>query len=132
MAAHEIHTPGNAVPSLDGTELGGLLDDLAGIDEGIDLIRDGIRHIALKRLTADRTQTLCAALAGGADGTNLVAAFGLLIARLADADTNPGLRQLPLDQQKNARRAGEIACFALSAPDLAQTASETAAAIDGI
>ncbi|MBJ6623507.1 hypothetical protein [Streptomyces sp. DHE17-7] len=130
MAGH-VHTAANAVPPLDDTELGGLLDDLAGIHPGIDLIRDGLRLLALDRHTTDKTQTLIATLAGASDGTNTVSAIGLLIARLADPDTNPALRTLPLGQQKNAQIAGQAACFALTDPDLHQTASETSAAIDG-
>jgi hypothetical protein len=99
-----IHTAADAVPSLDGSELGGVLEDLAGFHPGIDLIRDGLRLIALDRLTVSQTQTLIAVLAGGSDGLNLVAAIGHLVARLADADSNPALRALPIDQQKTARR----------------------------
>lgn len=127
-----VHTAANAVPAIDGTELGGLLDDLAGFHPGIDLIRDGLRLIALDRLTVSQTQTVIAVLAGGSDGLNLVAAIGQLIARLADPDTNPALRTLPLDQQKTARREGANAAYALTDPDLHQTAAETSAAIDGI
>lgn len=127
-----VHTAANAVPALDGTELGGLLDDLAGFDAGIDLMRDGLRLIATSRLTPAQTQTLIAVLAGGSEGLNLVAAIGQTIARLADPDTNPALRSLPLDQQKTARREGANAAYWLTDPDLHQTASETSAAIDGI
>lgn len=131
MTAH-VHTADNAVPPLDD-ELAWLLEDLAAVqDDAIDQILSGLRLLALKRHTADRTQTLIATLAGGADGTNVVTAIGRVIARLADADTNPALRTLPLDQQKTATRAGQLACLALADPDLHQTASETCAAIDGI
>ena len=127
---HEVHTDGNAVPPLDN-ELAGLLDDLAGVHPGIDLIRDGLRLIALDRHTVDMTQTLVAVLAGGSGGLNLVNAIGQLIARLADADSNPALRTLPLEQQKQARREGQNAAYWLADPELHQTASETSAAIDG-
>ena len=128
---HEVHTAGNAVPPLDD-ELAGLLDDLAGVHPGIDLIRDGLRLIALDRHTVDMTQTLVAVLAGGSGGLNLVNTIGQLIARLADADTNPALRHLPLEQQKQARREGQNTAYWLADPDLHQTASETSAAIDGV
>ncbi|MCI3279118.1 hypothetical protein [Streptomyces cylindrosporus] len=128
---HGVHAAGNAVPPLDG-ELAGILDDLDGIHPGIDLIRDGIRHLALDRHTLDATQTLIAAVAGGSDGTNVVNALGQLIARLATADSNPALRTLPLDQQKVAQLNGETTAFVLAHPDLAQFASDTSAAIDGI
>lgn len=129
-APHGVHTADNAVPPITG-ELAGVLDDLAGIHPGIDLIRDGIRLIALDRHTVDATQTLIAALAGGVDGTNVVNGLGQLIARLASADTNPALRALPLDQQKLAQLNGETTAFVLNHPDLAQFASDTSAAIDG-
>lgn len=126
-----VHTADNAIPPLDA-DLEGLFEDLAAVrDAGVDQILAGLRLIALTPHSIDRTQTLVAVLAGGSDGLNLVNVIGRVIARLADADTNPALRQLPLDQQKNAQRAGELAYLALSDPDLHQTASETCAAIDG-
>ncbi|AKZ60720.1 hypothetical protein SAM23877_p011 (plasmid) [Streptomyces ambofaciens ATCC 23877] len=130
MAGH-VHTADNAVPPLDD-DLAGLLEDLAAVqDPAIDQILSGLRLLALTRHTVDRTQTLIATLAGASDGTNVVSAIGLLIARLSDPDTNPALRTLPLDQQKNAALAGERACFALTDPELHQAASDTSAAIDG-
>lgn len=129
MAANDVHTAGNAVPSVEGTEVGGLLEDLAAIHEGLDLIRDGIRLIAHDRLTTDQTQTLIAALAGATDGTNLINLIGETIARLANPDTNPCLRDLPLDQQKVIQLNGETTAFALNHDQLAQFASDTSAAI---
>lgn len=125
----DLHTAANAVPTIDGTDLGDLLEELRGIHAGIDLILDGLRHIAHDRHTIDRTQTLCAALAG--TDCDVITAIAHLVARLADPDTNPALRTLPLDQQKAARLAGEQTAYALTDPDLHQHASETAAAIDG-
>ncbi|MEU5322982.1 hypothetical protein AB0G67_40460 [Streptomyces sp. NPDC021056] len=126
-----VHTADNAIPPLDG-ELAGLLEDLADVqDPGINQILSGLRYLALTRYTADQSQTRIAALAGGSDGTNVITAIGRLLARLADANSNPALRTIPLEQQKNARLAGQLACMALSDPDLAQTASETSAAITG-
>lgn len=127
-----VHTDGNAIPALDD-EMAGLFDDLASVqDAGIDQILAGLRLIALARHTADHTQTLIATLAGGSDATNVTALIGQVIARLANADQNPALRHLPLEQQKTARHHGELAHYALADPDLHQTAAETAAAIDGI
>ena len=127
-----VHTAGNAVPPLDD-ELAGLLDDLAAVqDPGADQLIAGLRYMALNRYTTDQSQTRIAWLAGGADGTNFITAIGRVIARLSDSDTNPALRTLPLDQQKDAARAGHVAYMALSDPEIHQTASETAAAIDGI
>lgn len=120
-----------SIPPLDA-ELAGLLDDLAGLHPAIDMMCDAIRLTALERHTTDETQSLIAALAGGADGTNVITAIGMAIARLSNPDTNPALRSLPDDRQKNTARAGHLAYLALSDPDLHQTASETCAAIDGI
>ncbi len=133
MAAgpHNVHTEGNAVPPLDD-DLAGLLDDLAGIHPGIDQILDGIRLIATDRHTLDATQTLIAATAGGADGTNVLNLIGRTIARLTNPDTNPALRTLPLDQQKTVQLHGECTAHVLAHPDLHQFASNTSAAIDGV
>ena len=132
MTAHSnpVHTSGNAVPPLDGTELGGVIDDLEGFHPGIDLIRDGIHLIATDRLTTAQTQTLSAALAG-ANGVDVLTAIGLLVARLTDADTNPALRNLPFEQQKTVALHGERLVFDLSDDDLHQHASEASAAITG-
>jgi hypothetical protein len=130
MSARDVHTPGNAVPPLDDTELGGLLDDLTGFDEGIDLICDGIRNIALRRLPTDRVQLLLATIAGSPDATDVVGAFGRLVERIADADNTPALRDLPLDAQKQAQRQGELTAHALTDPDLRAPASKACAALD--
>jgi hypothetical protein len=126
-----VHTAGNAVPPL-GEDLADVLDDLAGAHPGIDLIRDGIRLIALDRLDADKTQTVITYLAGFPDGTDVLTALAHLVARLSNADTNPSLRTLPLDQQKTAQHHGEQAQFHLTDEWLHQHASEASAAIDGI
>ncbi|MFG2970816.1 hypothetical protein ACGFZS_46860 [Streptomyces sp. NPDC048288] len=109
-------TSGNAVPSVDGT-------DLAGIHPGVDLIRDGIRLIAHDRLDRNTTQVLIAALAGSGDGTDVLAAIGHLIARLTNADTNPALRHLPLDIQKQAAHQGWLTAHNLTDPDLRNSAA---------
>lgn len=101
------HDERNAVPSLDGTELGYVLDQLAGRDPGIDLIRDGLRLIALSRHTTDRTQVLNAALAGDPDAIDILGALALTVERLNDSHTNPALRHLPFDQQEDARIQGK-------------------------
>ncbi|MDK0524982.1 hypothetical protein [Streptomyces sp. ML-6] len=124
-----VHTAGNAVPPLDD-DLAGVLDDLAGIHPGIDQIRSGIRLLALDRHTADKTQTLLAALAGS-EGADVLTALAYLVGRLSTADTNPALRILPLSQQKTAQQHGEAAVYDLTDPDLHQHASEASAAITG-
>lgn len=131
-AAHGVHTADNAIPPLDG-ELAGLFEDLAAVhDAGVDQILSGLRHIALTRHSIDRTQTLVAVLAGGSDGLNVVALIGEIVARLASADSNPALRQLPEERQKLAQLRGEGTAFVLAHPDLTQFAADTSAAIDGI
>lgn len=129
MTTNPVHTAGNAVPPLD-PDLARVLDDLAGIHPGIDLIRDGIRLLALDRHTPDSTQTLLATLAGS-PGADVVTVVAHLVARLANADLNPALRSLPLDTQKEAQRHGEQAAFHLNNPDLHQPASEASATITG-
>jgi hypothetical protein len=125
----DLHTAANGVPPLDGTELGDLLDDLAGVHAGIDLIRDGLRLIALERHTPDCTQTLTVTLAGSPDGTDVLTAIGLAVARLTAPDTNPCLRTLPFDQQKDTQRHGEQLVYQLADPDLHQHASNASGAI---
>ncbi|MEU3656433.1 hypothetical protein AB0E67_27225 [Streptomyces sp. NPDC032161] len=127
MTTNPVHTPGNAIPPLD-TDLDGLFDDLAGIHPGIDQILSGIRLLALDRHSADRTQTLLAALAGS-NGADILTALAHLVARLSTADTNPALRHLPLDRQKAAQQHGETAVYDLTDPQLHQHASEASAAI---
>ncbi|NUS25053.1 MAG: hypothetical protein HOV92_12635 [Streptomyces sp.] len=128
--ADYARTADNAVPNVDDSELGGVLQDLAGFHRGIDLIRDGLRLLARDRLTVDQTQTLCAVLAGS-EGVDLLTAVGLLVQRLTTADTNPCLRILDDEQRKTAALHGERLVFDLADPDLHQHASEAAAAIDG-
>lgn len=121
--------PGMAVPPLDD-ELDGVLDDLAGIHPGIDLIRHGVRCLATDQLTREQTQTLCAALAGSAD-VDVVTLIGLAVQRLTNPASNPCLRQLPEDQRKQTQRYGEQVAFDLLDPDIHQAASEASAAITG-
>ncbi|MEW2267894.1 hypothetical protein [Streptomyces sp. NPDC047868] len=125
----DLHTDGNAVPALDGTDLGDLLDDLYGIDEGIDLMLDGARHIALKRLTVDKTQTLAVTLAGSPDGTDVLTAIGLLTARILNADSNPALRTLDLTAQKKTQLHGELLVHHLADHELHQHASNASGSI---
>lgn len=124
-----VHTAANAVPPVDGTELGDVLEDLNGFDAGIDLIVDGLRLIALSRHTTGNTQTLINALAGSADGTDILTAIGHLVARLTHPDTNPSLRTLSFDAQKNTQTAGEHLVRHLADPDLHQHAATACGAI---
>ncbi|MBZ6211655.1 hypothetical protein KVH31_34735 [Streptomyces olivaceus] len=126
----DLHTTANAVPPVDGTDLGDTLEDLADIHAGIDLIRDGLRLIALARHDLTTTQVLLATLAGSPDGTDVLGAVGQLVARLSNPDSNPALRSLPLDAQKTARRHGELTAYHLGDPDLRDSTSTATAALD--
>ena len=126
-----VHTASTTVPAVDDTELGGVLEDTAGVHPGIDLIRDGIQLLATSRLTVDQTQVVLATLAGSPDSTDLLAALGLLVARLTDTDTNPAIRSLDLAAQKTAQHQGELTAHNLLDPDLRNTTSEACAALDG-
>ncbi|MFD5899144.1 hypothetical protein [Streptomyces sp. NPDC060366] len=100
-----VHTAGNAVPPID-PELAGVIEDTTGVHAGIDLITQGIELLALDRLTTDRTQTVLATLAGS-EGADIITALALLVARLADSDSNPSLRGLPHPTQRTVRQLGE-------------------------
>ncbi|MEV6165712.1 hypothetical protein AB0L71_28130 [Streptomyces sp. NPDC052052] len=118
------------------TELADTLDLLDGFSllPGIEDILTGIQKAAAAAevgdLDPDATQTLLAALAG-ADEANVLTALAYLIGQLSDADTNPTLRTLPIDQQEQARKHGSAARYELLDPYLHQHASEASAAIDG-
>ena len=115
MSAYpDRHTPGamapastftRPVPALDDDGLGGILDDTAGIHAGIDMIRDGIRLLALDRLTVRQTQNVLAALA--AADPNLTHAIGALVERLTNPDTNPALDALDPQTVKDVQVLGE-------------------------
>lgn len=126
---HGVHTADNQMPPL-GDDLEDMLTALRGIHPGLDQIADGYRLLCLDRHSVDMTQTLVAAL-GAWERRNVTELNGRTIARLADADTNPALRTLPLEQQKLARQQGQNAAYWLADPDLHQTAADTSAAIDG-
>ena len=125
----DLHTAANAVPPLHGTELGNLLDDLDGIHAGIDLIRDGVRLLALERMTAEQTQLAVVTLAGSADGTDVLTLIGHLVARLTNPDSNPALRALDLNAQKDCQLHGELLVHDLGDDDLHQHASDASGAI---
>lgn len=129
MSAH-VHTEGNAVPSVDGTDLGDLLEDLRGIHPGIDLMCDGARLIAHDRHDINMTQVLIALLAGSPDAVDATSLPGLLVERLTNPATNPALRTLSLDAQKAAAHQGWLTAHNLTDPDLRNTAAEANAAID--
>lgn len=127
---NHIHTEGNAVPSVHGTDLGDLLDDLRGIHPGIDLILDGALLIAHDRHSIPTTQLLLAVLAGSPDALDAAAIPGLLAQRLTDPDTNPCLRTLPLDAQKAAAHQGWLTAHHLTDPELRESTARANAALD--
>ncbi|MFF7631444.1 MULTISPECIES: hypothetical protein [Streptomyces] len=128
MTAGHLGSEAHAVPPLDD-DLAGCLEDIQGVHAGITLIADGLKLLALSRLTADETQTVIATLAGSA-GADVVSACGHLIARLT-SHANVATRHMPREQAKQVQHRGEVAQFHLLDPDLHQPASEASAAITG-
>ncbi|MFE6126751.1 hypothetical protein ACFQ6Q_00540 [Streptomyces sp. NPDC056437] len=100
-----VHTAGNAVPPLTDN-LAGAFEDTDGAHPATDQIIDGFRLANTERLTVDQTMTILATLTGE-DGADLVTVFALTLQRLTDPDTNPCLRGLPLERQKEIRSLGE-------------------------
>ncbi|MCA1223704.1 hypothetical protein [Streptomyces sp. 8L] len=74
-----------------GDDLVDLLDDLAGVHPGIDMIRHGLAVVAGSDLTVSERQTLLHTLAGG-QGTDLVSAIGLAV---RDLTTTAALHRHP-------------------------------------
>jgi hypothetical protein len=127
--AAPMDTPDGAVPPLDD-DLDGQLEDTAGIHPGIDMIRDGIRLLALDRLTADQTQTILTTLSGA--DANVLATIGLLVQRLTNPDSNPALNTLEEQTAKDVRQLGEQFAYDLAVLDPGDRLNEAAARIDGI
>jgi hypothetical protein len=100
-----VHTAGNAVPAL-AERHEDLLDSLSGIHPGLDQIRAGFRLLMTERLSLDETQTLMSALAGDLDGNDVQGLLAAAIARLADLEANPCLRDLDHDTAMDVRRIG--------------------------
>ncbi|MFF8840498.1 hypothetical protein [Streptomyces sp. NPDC015130] len=132
------HVPGHAapipsrtmpVPAL-GDELDGQLEDTASIHAGVDMIRDGIRLLALDRLTADQTQTILSTIAG-ADAT-ILGALGLLVQRLTNPDENPALDHLDAEKAKAVQVLGERFAYDLAELAPGEHTTEAAALIDGV
>jgi hypothetical protein len=125
--------PARPVPSVDASDLGEILDDLTDNPShpGLRLICHGLRLIATDaRLTVNDTQVLLAELAGSPDSTDILGALGHLIERLTNPDTNPALRTLPAQAQKDAAHQGQLTCHNLTDPELRTTTSEANAALD--
>jgi hypothetical protein len=117
------------VPPLDD-ETAGLIEDLSGIHTGIDLIREGILHLTTAPLTRDQTQTIVSALADSGSGTDVLALIAAAITRLADADTNPCLRDLDPDTIADLRRISGAVAVDLQTTAPRDLAGEIAIRID--
>ncbi|MGW5003268.1 hypothetical protein ACWEP8_37070 [Streptomyces hydrogenans] len=134
------HTPGRmapipsrtpVVPPLDEDGLGGTLDDLVGFHAGIDQILDGIRLLALDRLTAKQTTNVLAALTGDSDGVSVVTALGQLVERLTNPDSNPALDALDAVTAKDVQVLGERYRYELTEYGPHEHVAEAAARIHG-
>jgi hypothetical protein len=123
-----VHTAANAVPALDDA-FEAALDAIRGIHPGLDLIADGLRLLALDRLSLDTTQTVTVALAGSPDNEDALTLIVYTIARLTNPDSNPALRELDFDQQKAVQQAGERLVFDLTDHRIHQHASDASGAI---
>ncbi|MFI0929711.1 hypothetical protein ACH4TP_38170 [Streptomyces sp. NPDC021012] len=135
----ERHKPGEMapipprtqpVPPLDEDGLGGVLEDTAGFHPGVDMIRDGIRLLALDRLTVEDTKNVLAALAGFEQ--SVVTAIGFLVERLTNPDTNPALDVLDAETAKRVQTYGEQYRYELAEFGPRQHAAEAIGLIDGI
>lgn len=130
------HVPGQAAPLPDRSvpplddELAGTLDDIAAVHPGLDMIRDGIRLLAVDKLTADQTQTILSTIAG--TGTDVLAALGLLVQRLTNPETNPALRPLDPDTRKAVQQHGEQYAYETAEFAPREHTTEAAARIYGI
>lgn len=130
------HRPGHltppvdpAVPPLDD-DLEDMFAELVGGGAGLDMVIDGLRHIALERhdIEATKTQMLCLA---GAE-PNVVALIRRIVARLGDPATNPALRDLTDGQQAEVRELTSDYARLGDEAQLSALICETAAVIDGI
>src|SRR5690349_5065662 len=83
----------------------------------------------LDRLSLGQTQTVLAALAGS-DGADVLGLLAAVVARLTTADSNPALRVLDGDEQKNVRRIGEAFTFDIAAYAPRDLVGEACARID--
>ncbi|MFC8008694.1 hypothetical protein [Streptomyces cinereoruber] len=133
-----IHRPGHMapaprhgsrpVPPLDD-ELDGQLEDCTGIHPGVDMILDGIRLLAIDRLSADKTQTILSTLAGA--DSNILNLIGRLAQRLTHPDTNPALNHLDPETTKTVQLLGERFAYDLAVLAPGEFTAEAAALIDG-
>lgn len=129
------HTPGQMVPipPLDDDGLGGTLDDLAGFQlAGLDMVLDGLRLLALTRLTPEQTTNALVALTGDSDGVSVVTAIGQLVERLTNPDTNPALDGLDAETAKDVQVYGERYRYELTEYGPQGHVAEAVARIHGV
>ena len=125
--------PARPVPSVDASDLGEIHADLTDNPShpGLRLICHGLHLIATDtNLSVNDTQVLLAELAGSPDSTDVLGALGHLVERLTNPDTNPALRTLAAQTQKDAAHQGQLTCHGLTDPELRTNASEANAALD--
>lgn len=110
------------------TDLDGTLDDLSGIHPGIDLVREGLALLANSTHTADRLQTVIAALAGS-DGADVLAAIAHTVEHLTNPDIQPAVAGLPAERRKACELSGQLAAYTLNDPGLRTHTGNASAAI---
>lgn len=110
------------------TDLDDTLEDLSGIHEGIDHIRHGLAVLANSTHTADRLQTIIAALAGS-EGADVLTAIAHTVEHLTNPDTQPAVADLPAERRKACEHHGQLAAYTLNDPDLRTHTSNASAAI---
>lgn len=135
------HTPGRMtpiptrppeVPPLDENGLGGTLEDLSGFQlAGLDMVLDGLRLLALSRLTPEQTTNALVALTGDSDGDGVITAIGQLVERLTNPDTNPALDVLDAETAKDVQVYGERYRHELAEMNPGHLAAEAVARIHG-
>ncbi|MEU9998107.1 hypothetical protein [Streptomyces sp. NPDC050848] len=119
----------NPVPPLD-EELAEHLDTIPLVHPGLAMIADGLRLLAVDKLTADQTQTILTTLSGA--DANVLAAIGLTAQRLTNPDTNPALDTLDAQTAKDVQHLGEQFAYDLAVLHPGDRLNEAAARIDGI
>lgn len=106
----------------------GLLDDLTGADTDLDAMLDAARRLLTRPRTADSTQTVVSALAGG--DASLMNLIGAAVSRLADPAANPAIASLPAERIKAAQDWAAAFTRTIADSDGQDDASEVCAALD--
>ncbi|GGU11364.1 hypothetical protein [Streptomyces lateritius] len=106
------------------------LDSIPTVHPGVAMIADGLRLLAVDKLTADQTQTIITTLSGA--DANVLAAIGLVVQRLTNPDTNPALDALTPQTAKDVQQLGEQFAYDLAVLHPGDRLNEAAARIVGI